>query len=110
MKALATLIVFAFCGSPVVAVVVAVMRADEGTVNAAVVLVATGLFLLLAGGAAAFVIYALAEVRAAQHPRPSHSYDQREQHIDMRRQTVLVDAHGNRIPLPEGAKLMEVDR
>lgn len=110
LGAMGTILVAGAVLIPGAALVSLILRASRETASTALLLLAFGIAALLVGGAVYVILQGVASIRQARHPRPSHSYDQREQHIDMRRQTVLVDANGNRMPLPEGAKLMEVDR
>ncbi len=108
MKAILTVIILAVISSPLVAAVVAVLRAPTATIDRAVTMIASGLFLLLAGGAAAIVIYASSHWRAAQHAKPSHQVDARRQNIDARKQVMLVNSSGEPMDLPAGSRLVEV--
>ena len=113
MKALALMAAFTIVGSPIVAIGVSVYtivdRASEKTVNAAFVMLVFGIVLVLAGVTAWLVLAGAARLRQAQHAKPSHSIavDRREQHIDARR-VMLVNADGERLELPAGARLVEV--
>ena len=113
MKALALMAAFTIVGSLIVAIGVSVYtivdRASEKTVNAAFVMLVFGIVLVLAGVTAWLVLAGAARLRQAQHAEPSHNIavDRREQHIDARR-VMLVNADGERLELPAGARLVEV--
>lgn len=79
MKFLVAFVVAAFVGSPLVAVAVAVMRASDETINTAIMLIAGGVFLVLAGVAVRIVLEGVASHRQAQFPAPSHNIDARRQ-------------------------------
>ena len=113
MKALALMAAFTVVRSPIVAIGVSVYtivdRASETTVNAGFILLVFGVVLVLLGVTAWLVLAGAARLRQAQHAKPSHNIavDRREQHIDARR-VMLVNADGERLELPAGARLVEV--
>ena len=113
MKALALMAAFTIVGSPIVAIGVSVYtivdRASEKTVNAAFVMLVFGIVLVMLGVTAWLVLAGAARLRQAQHAKPSHNIavDRRTQNIDARR-VMLVNADGEQLPLPAGARLVEV--
>lgn len=88
MRILVAFVVFAFVGSPIVAVAIAVMRASDRTINNAIMLLAGGVAVVLVGVAVRIVLEGLATHRQAQFPAPSHQIDARRQTIDARRQSI----------------------
>ena len=119
MRVLALMAAFTVVGSLIVAIGVSVYtivdRASEKTVNAAFVMLVFGvvlvfgIVLVLLGVTAWLVLAGAARLRQAQHARPSHNIavDRRTQNIDARR-VMLVNADGEQLPLPAGARLVEV--
>lgn len=109
MKTIFAAVVLVFVGSPIAGVAIATMRAPVTTIDRAITLIAAGVFLLCASAGVALVVRQIAEYRAAALPRPSHhvAIDRRTQNIDARR-VMLVNAAGEQVELPAGAKLVEV--
>ena len=109
MKALALMAAFTIVGSPIVATVIAVARAPLATIDRAITVLVFGIVLVLLGVTAWLVLAGAARLRQAQHAKPSHNIavDRRTQNIDARR-VMLVNADGERLELPAGARLVEV--
>ena len=109
MKALALMAAFTIVGSPVVAIVIAVARAPLATIDRAITVLVLGVVLVLLGVTAWLVLAGAARLRQAKHAEPSHNIavDRRTQNIDARR-VMLVNADGERLDLPPGARLVEV--
>jgi len=109
VKALALMAAFTIVGSPIVATVIAVARAPLATIDRAITVLVFGIVLVLLGVTAWLVLAGAARLRQAQHARPSHNIavDRRTQNIDARR-VMLVNADGERLELPAGARLVEV--
>ena len=76
----------------VAAVVVVFLRAQQQTIDTALILTAAALAFLLACVGLAVLVYAIADVRRAQHPPVSHdiSIDRRQYAVDARRQAAAV--------------------
>lgn len=110
MNALMAILLLSPVAALVAAAVVAVMRASDATIDHAVMLIAFGFAVVLAGVAVRIVLEGKASIRQAQFPAPSHNIDRRTQNIDARRQVVVVDANGQPVQLPAGQKIVEVMR
>lgn len=86
MRALAIVVYSALLGlvlAPVIAGAVAVARASQNTVDAAITLVAAGVLMLCLGVAASIALYGASHWRQAQHPPapPADVYDNRRQAV-----------------------------
>ena len=117
MNALMAILLLSPVAALVAAAVVAVMRASDATINTAVILIAFGFAVVLAGVAArivmegkASILEGKASIRQAQFPAPSHRFDNRTQNIDARQQFAVVDADGRPVELPPGQHIAEVMR
>lgn len=104
-----TVLVAAAVLIPGAALVSLILRASRETANATLLLLAFGVTALLIGGAVYVILQGVASIRQAQHAKPSHQIDARRQQIDARR-IMLVNGDGERVELPAGHSLMEVDR
>ena len=82
---------------------------SAGDIDRAITVLVFGIVLVLLGVTAWLVLAGAARLRQAKHAEPSHNIavDRREQHIDARR-VMLVNADGERLELPAGARLVEV--
>ena len=105
MKAL--LIVFVSVGTPLTVICV---RVGQNVVDDGVraIMYAIAACIVMVG--VAILLHAIATIRQAQWAKPSHNIaiDKREQHIDARRQSLVVDAAGHPVELPAGQKIVEV--
>ena len=90
-------------GSPLVAIAIAVMRISQRTIDDAAGLLAAGLFAVLVGVALFVVLCGVAKVTETRHAKPSHQIA-----FDHRTQTMIVDAAGRPMELPNGARIVEV--
>lgn len=77
---------------PGAALVSLILRASRETANTALLALAFGVAALMIGAAIYVVLQGVASIRQAQHPRPSHQIDNRQQHIDARTQRVEIPA------------------
>lgn len=110
LGAMGTILVAGAVLIPGAALVSLILRASRETANTALVLLAGGVAAVLVGMGAYAVLCGAAKIRQAQWAKPSHNIaiDKREQHIDARRQSLVVDANGQPVQLPPGQKIVEV--
>lgn len=82
-----------FAGAVIVActaVAVVFLRARQDTIDTALMLAAASLAFVGVCVGLAILVYAVADVRRAQHPPASHQIDLRRQQIDARTQTAAI--------------------
>lgn len=77
---------------PGAALVSLILRASRETANTALLALAFGVAAVLVGAGVYIVLQGVASIRQAQHPKPSHQIDNRQQHIDARTQRVELPA------------------
>ena len=90
-------------GSPLVAIAIAVMRISQRTIDDAVGQIADGFFVVLVAVAVFVFCLGVAKIIEAWQPKPSHQIA-----FDHRTQTMIVDAAGRPMELPNGARIVEV--